>query len=128
MTIFSRTSRERFERRYAWHILISSGLMEAVWATMLGGGLTLAQFPLFLGCLVISVGGLAKAMGHIPTSTAYAAWTGIGAGATVIWAMATGAESADPRRIALIIGLIGCVIGLRALSPREDEAPAESAA
>ncbi|MDO5724105.1 MAG: SMR family transporter [Flaviflexus sp.] len=98
--------------RFAWPLLIASGLFEAVWATLLGAGLTWTIFPIFAICLGISVGGLALAMNHIPAGTAYASWTGIGASATVVWAMATGAEAADPRRIALIIVLIGCVAGL----------------
>lgn len=106
-------------KRFAWPLLIASGLFEAVWATFLGAGLTWTILPLFAISLIISVGGLAKAMNHIPAGTAYASWTGIGASATVIWAMATGAEAADPRRIALIIALIACVAGLRFASGDE---------
>ena len=38
---------------------------------------------------------------------------GIGAALTVAWSMLTGRESATPLRILLVLGLVGCVIGLK---------------
>lgn len=100
-----------------WLILIISGLFEAVWATALGAsdGLTiLVPTIIFLVTLVISTIGLAIAMKSIPTATAYAVWTGIGASLTVLWAMATGTEPFSALRITLIVILIACIIGLKA--------------
>ncbi len=45
--------------------------------------------------------------------TGYAVWVAIGAATTVIWAMCTGAESVSIIRVLLLVGLIGCVIGLK---------------
>jgi quaternary ammonium compound-resistance protein SugE len=61
----------------------------------------------------VSLAGLAYAMTTLPTGTAYAVWVGIGAALTVAWSMLTGRESATPLRILLVLGLVGCVIGLK---------------
>ena len=68
---------------------------------------------LFLVALVASTIGLAIAMKSIPTATAYAVWTGIGASLTVVWAMITGTEPFSALRITLIAILIACIIGLK---------------
>lgn len=103
----------------AWVVLIASGLMEAVWATALGrsAGLTrLWPSVVFFLALSASMIGLALAMRDLPTSTAYAVWVGIGASATVVYAMITGESTLSWVRIALILGLIGCIIGLKLVS------------
>ncbi len=100
----------------SWIILVLSGLLEAVWATALGrsDGLTkLWPSLVFAGALVASMGGLAFAMRDIPIGTAYAVWVGIGAALTVGYAMAFGGEPASAIKILLILGLIGCVVGLK---------------
>jgi quaternary ammonium compound-resistance protein SugE len=58
-------------------------------------------------------------MREIPTGTAYAVWVGVGASLTVIWAMATGAESASVVRLLLVIGIVACVVGLKLVSDAE---------
>ncbi|KQW06159.1 ligand-binding protein SH3 [Leifsonia sp. Root4] len=100
----------------AWIILIASGVLEAVWATALGkseGFTKLWPTVTFGVALVISMGGLAYAMRDIPVGTAYAVWVGIGASLTVLYAMLFGGEPASVIKILLILGLIGCVIGLK---------------
>lgn len=100
----------------AWIVLLVSGILEAVWATALGrsaGFTRLTPTIVFAVALVLSMIGLAVAMRSIPTGTAYAVWVGIGASLTVAYAMITGAETASLLRIALIVGLVGCVIGLK---------------
>ncbi len=57
--------------------------------------------------------GLAWALREIPVGTGYAVWVGVGAGATVMWAMLTGAEAVSVVRVALLLGLIGCIAGLK---------------
>ena len=59
------------------------------------------------------MGGLAYAMRSLPVGTAYAVWVGIGAALTVTFGMVTGSESLSVVKVALIVGLIGCVIGLK---------------
>lgn len=100
----------------AWFVLVVSGAMEAVWATALdkSDGLSrLGPSVVFaLGC-ALSMGGLAYAMKTLPVGTAYAVWVGIGAVLTVAYAMMTGAESVSIVKICLLLGIIGCVIGLK---------------
>lgn len=103
----------------AWVILVGSGVFEAVWATALGksdGFTKLWPTVVFLLAMTISMIGLAIAMRDIPTGTAYAVWVGIGAALTVIIAMATGAEPISLIKVLLILGLVGCVVGLKLVS------------
>jgi quaternary ammonium compound-resistance protein SugE len=100
----------------AWVILVVSGVLEAVWATALGRsegfsrpGATL----IFVAGLIASMAGLSIAMRTLPIGTAYAVWVGIGASLTVIYAMITGAEAVSAARILLLLGLIGCIVGLK---------------
>lgn len=100
----------------SWVILVISGVLEAVWATALGrseGFTKLWPSVVFGVTLIASMGGLAWAMREIPTGTAYAVWVGIGAALTVGWAMATGEEAFSIVRMLLILGLVGCVVGLK---------------
>ena len=66
--------------------------------------------------LLASMVGLGYATKTLPIGTAYAVWVGIGAAGTVIYSMATGAESASFAKIALIAGLVGCAVGLKLVS------------
>ena len=100
----------------AWAVLVVSGVLEAVWATALGrsaGFSRLAPTIVFGVALVLSMVGLAYAMRELPVGTAYAVWVGIGASITVVYAMATGTEPVSLAKILLIMGLIGCVVGLK---------------
>jgi quaternary ammonium compound-resistance protein SugE len=100
----------------AWIVLILSGLMEAVWATALGrseGLSRLAPTLVFLGGLALSMAGLAFSMRSIPIGTAYAVWVGIGAVVTVAWAMLSGDEPVSLVRVALLGGIVACIVGLR---------------
>ena len=100
----------------AWLVLVVSGVLEAVWAVALGkseGFSRLTPSLVFLVGLVLSMGGLAYAMRSLPIGTAYAVWVGIGAALTVTFGMVTGSESLSVVKVALIVGLIGCVIGLK---------------
>lgn len=102
----------------AWMVLVLSGVLEAVWATALGrseGFSKLGPSIVFGVALVFSMAGLAYAMRSLPTGTSYAVWVGIGAALTVGFAMLTGAESTTPMKILLILGIVGCVVGLKAL-------------
>ncbi|MFB6612041.1 DMT family transporter [Agromyces sp. NPDC056379] len=99
-----------------WVILIASGVLEAVWATALGASKNFRRpWPtaLFVVALVLSMAGLAFAMTTIPVGTAYAVWVGIGAVLTVAYAMIFGGERASVVKVLLLLGIIGCVIGLK---------------
>ena len=102
-----------------WIVLVGSGLLEAVWATALGasGGLRKPRpTALFAASLLLSMAGLAYAMRTLPTGTSYAVWVGIGAVLTVVLAVLRGKERFSVTRAALLAVLIGCVVGLKAVS------------
>lgn len=103
----------------AWLVLIASGVLEAVWASALSasnGFRKRGPVVLFVVAMVVSMAGLAFAMTELPTGTAYAVWVGIGATLTVVWAMITRKEPASLARILLLLLLVACVVGLKAVS------------
>ncbi|RIJ50288.1 QacE family quaternary ammonium compound efflux SMR transporter [Clavibacter lycopersici] len=100
----------------SWIVLIVSGVLEAVWATALGksAGFTKVGPSIVFGVtVVLSMVGLAYAMREISTGTAYAVWVGIGAALTVTYAIVTGEEPASVVKVLLLLGLVGCVVGLK---------------
>jgi quaternary ammonium compound-resistance protein SugE len=100
----------------AWVVLVVSGVLEAVWATAMGkadGFTRLSPSVVFLIAIVASMAGLAYAMRDLPVGTAYAVWVGIGAVLTVVYAMATGEESASLLKAVFLVMIIGGVIGLK---------------
>jgi quaternary ammonium compound-resistance protein SugE len=99
-----------------WFVLIVSGVLEAVWATALGraeGFTRPSPVLVFLVALAASMAGLAYAMRGLPVGTAYAVWVGIGASLTAGFAMVTGQEPVSALRVFLLLGIVGCVIGLK---------------
>ncbi|WP_430781454.1 DMT family transporter [Actinoplanes sp. G11-F43] len=101
-----------------WIVLITSGVLEAVWATALGksqGFTRLAPTVVFGIALVASMAGLAYAMRGLPVGTAYAVWVGIGAVLTVVYAMTTGTEPVSTLKIVFLLMIIGGVVGLKAV-------------
>lgn len=104
----------------SWIILIVSGVLEAVWATALGKSDGLSKLwpsVVFFVGLALSMFGLAWAMKDISTGTAYAVWVGIGASLTVVYAMITGGTDISWVRILLLLGLVGCIVGLKLIDP-----------
>lgn len=103
----------------SWFVLVVSGVLEAVWATALSRSEGFSRpWPTvtFAVALALSMAGLAYAMRELPVGTSYAVWVGIGATLTAIYAMATGAEPVSFVKVALLLGIIGCVVGLKATS------------
>ncbi len=100
----------------AWLVLVLSGIMESVWATALGksDGFT-RPLPtvVFAAALALSMAGLAWAMRTLPIGTAYAVWVGIGAVLTAGYAMAFDGDPVSLPRILLLLGIVGCVVGLK---------------
>ncbi len=99
-----------------WLVLILSGVLEAVWATALSrseGFTRLAPTLVFAVSLAASMAGLAYAMRGLPIGTAYAVWVGIGAALTAGYAMWAGQEPVSVVRVLLLVGIVGCVVGLK---------------
>ena len=102
----------------AWLVLVLSGVLEAVWAIALGkseGFSRPVPSVVFAAGLTMSMAGLAIAMRQLPVGTSYAVWVGIGAVLTVGYSMATGTESGSPLKVLLLLGIVGCVVGLKLL-------------
>ena len=100
----------------AWLVLVLSGVLEAVWAIALGkseGFTRLTPTLVFLVGMLLSMGGLAYALRTLPIGTGYAVWVGVGASLTVVYGMVSGAESVSAIKVMLLMGLIGCIIGLK---------------
>jgi quaternary ammonium compound-resistance protein SugE len=100
----------------SWLVLVLSGMLEAVWATALDRSENFSRLVpslVFVVALALSMAGLAYAMRELPVGTSYAVWVGIGAVLTVVWAMATGAESVSLLKLLFLAGIVGCVIGLK---------------
>lgn len=104
-----------------WIVLIVSAVLEAIWATALGAsnGLTvLVPSIVFVVGLVASMATLGYVVKHIPISTAYAIWAGLGAAFTVGWSMATGGEAVTVLRLLFLAGIVGSVVGLKLVKAR----------
>ncbi|GAA3855703.1 DMT family transporter [Streptomyces sedi] len=103
----------------AWIVLVVSGFLEAVWATALGRSQGFSRpWPtaVFAVALAASMAGLAFALRTVPVGTGYAVWVAIGASLTAAYAMASGDEAVSPLRVLLLLGLVGCVVGLKLTS------------
>ena len=102
-----------------WVVLVFSGVMESVWAIALDksdGFSNALPTIVFLVGMALSMLGLGYAVKMLPIGVAYAVWTGIGVVATATFSMATGAEPASLLKVLLLVGLVGCIAGLRIVS------------
>ncbi len=102
----------------AWVWLVIGGLFEVGFTTCLRYADGFRNIPWTLGFLAsvtMSMGLLELASRTIPMGTAYAVWAGIGAVGTVAVGIAFYGEPLGAVRLALIAGLIGCIVGLRLL-------------
>ena len=102
----------------AWLILIAAGAIEIVMALALksAAGWT-RPGPSILGLVaaLVSVALLTFAVKHLPVTTAYAVWTGIGAvGVSSIGILVFG-ESAHPLRLVCLAAIFAGMIGLHLL-------------
>ena len=102
-----------------WIVLALSGIMESVWATALScseGFTNLVPTVVFVIAIVLSMLGLGYAAKTLPIGVAYAVWTGVGVVVTVLFGVATGAEPMSAAKALLLVGLVGCIAGLKVVS------------
>jgi quaternary ammonium compound-resistance protein SugE len=100
----------------AWVWLILGGVFEVGFTTCLRYADGFRNVPWTAGFLVsvtLSMGLLELASRSIPMGTAYAVWTGIGALGTVVIGMIWFGEPATVVRGLLILGVVGCIAGLK---------------
>lgn len=120
----------RLPRTWAWPTLLVSAVLEAVWANALSASesfTNLGPIVLFLITVILSTVGLGLAMNHIPTGTAYAVWTSLGAVLTVGYSTLTGNEDMSWLKALFLAGIIGCVVGLKRMDSAADPPRAELA-
>ena len=103
----------------AWIYLLIAGLFECGWAIGLkytDGFTRLTPSLLTVAAMAISFWLLSLAMKSIPSGTAYAVWTGIGAIGVAIMGMILFGESRDMLRILSLLLIVSGIIGLKLLS------------
>ena len=96
-------------------VLFIAGLLEVVWAVGLKythGFSRPVPSVITIVAMVASMALLSWAMKTLPVGTAYAVWTGIGAGAAVTGIVLLG-ESASAMRIASLVCIVIGIIGLK---------------
>jgi quaternary ammonium compound-resistance protein SugE len=99
-----------------WTLLFLAGLFEIGWAIGLkytDGFAKPMPTALTVISMIISMGLLGLAMRHLPVSTAYAVWTGIGTVGTAIFGIVLLGDSVSALRLACVgLTLLG-IIGLK---------------
>lgn len=100
----------------AWWLLFAAGLVEVAMALALKASQGWTRpVPAVVGVLaaLASIALLAQALRHLPTGTAYAIWTGIGAIGVTAWGIAFHGDGASPARLACIGLVLAGIVGLR---------------
>lgn len=100
----------------AWIVLFIAGLLEVVWAVGLKythGFSRIGPSVITIIAMIVSVVLLSWTMKTLPTGTAYAVWTGIGAVGAAITGILLLGESANPARIISLIVIVCGIIGLK---------------
>jgi quaternary ammonium compound-resistance protein SugE len=103
----------------AWIWLLLGGLGEVGFTTCLrfvDGFRNIGWTLGFLVSVTLSMGLLELASRSIPMGTAYAVWGGIGALGTVAVGILFFEEPLGAARLLLIVGLVGCIAGLKLVS------------
>lgn len=104
----------------SWIILFIAGLLEVVWAIGLKythGFTRLVPSVITVTAMIVSVVMLSWAMKSLPTGTAYAVWTGIGAVGAAITGIVLFGESANPARLLSLVLIVAGIIGLKLSTP-----------
>lgn len=103
----------------SWVYLLIAGMFEIAFTTVLQFmklNNSLGLKALFVACIVASFYFLERATETIPVGTAYAAWTGIGAGGAAILGILYFGEPATAMRLFFLAMLIVAVAGLKLAS------------
>ncbi|BBE80050.1 MULTISPECIES: quaternary ammonium compound efflux SMR transporter SugE [Phytobacter] len=104
----------------SWIILFIAGLLEVVWAIGLKythGFTRLVPSVITVTAMIVSIVMLSWAMKSLPTGTAYAVWTGIGAVGAAITGIVLFGESANPARLLSLALIVVGIIGLKLSTP-----------
>lgn len=115
----------------AWLFLLLAGLFEIGFTTSLKLSHNFSElWPslAFLVCAGLSFWLLTRALTSIPLGTAYAVWTSIGAVGTVLVGIIAFGEPVTFGRIALLLVMIGAVVGLKLIDDGPSTAASATAA
>jgi len=100
----------------AWLLLVSAGLVEILMAAALKASNGWSRpLPGALGVLaaLLSIVLLAQSLKSLPTGTAYAVWTGIGAVGVGLLGVIAHGDSASPARLGCMALIVAGIAGLR---------------
>lgn len=100
----------------SWFVLFIAGLLEVVWAVGLKythGFTRVVPSLITVSAMIVSIVLLSWAMKSLPTGTAYAVWTGIGAVGAAITGILLLGESASPARLVSLGLIVAGIIGLK---------------
>ncbi|MEH7250168.1 multidrug efflux SMR transporter [Neobacillus niacini] len=108
----------------AWIYVLLAGFLEIVWAS----GFKYDEVPTWvvLIAILLSFDLIIRATKVIPVGTVYAVFAGIGTIGTVIVEVIFENGSVSPSRIALILLLLLCIIGLKLTSTEDASKESES--
>ncbi len=104
----------------SWLILVVAGVLEAFWAVGLKyteGFTKLWPSVLVAIAIVASMGLLGVAARHLPISTAYPVWVGIGTLGAVTYGIFVLREPAGALRLLFLALLVIAIIGLKLATP-----------
>ena len=102
-----------------WILLIVGGMFEVGFTTCLRYVEGFRNIPWTLGflvCTAISLLLLEIAARSIPMGTSYVVWGGMGAIGTTVVGMVWFGEPASLMRVTLIVAIVACIAGLKAVS------------
>lgn len=103
----------------AWLYLLLAGSLEVAATTVFrytDGLSRIVPTVSFFAIGIASFYFLNRSLAGVPLGTAYAVWTGIGAAGTAAIGIMGYGEAATAIRIALLMGLVGCIVGLKFVS------------
>ncbi len=99
----------------AWALVVVAGLFETAFAVSLKQSETFTRLwwsVSFIVCAIASFALLSMALRTLPVGTAYAVWTGIGAGGTAVVGMLALGDPVTTVRIVAILLILGGVLAL----------------
>ncbi|GAB3355416.1 DMT family transporter [Modestobacter lapidis] len=100
----------------AWALVVIAGLFETAFAVSLKMSETFTRLwwsVSFIACAAVSFALLSTALKTLPVGSAYAVWTGIGAGGTAVVGMVFLGDAATTVRIVAILLILGGVLALQ---------------
>jgi quaternary ammonium compound-resistance protein SugE len=103
----------------AWIYLLLAGSLEVAATTVFrytDGLSRIVPTVSFFAIGIASFYFLNRSLTGIPLGTAYAVWTGIGAAGTAAIGIMAYGEAVTAVRVALLMGLVGCIVGLKFVS------------